>query len=210
MATTLNCFTCWRWAWHKFPHTIVAYSQSAIEDSMWTFHPWIFLWTFIPSPPHVKWALMVSTFSINESSYIAMVIGLQFCVWSGPKALWLSTLSKVIQIKMVTQCSYLPYLYFPSSSLNHSFNNGPSLAEPYALTLSNSSLTISIFALSVCVTKRGSLHLTNLWIYICITLSHGISSLHTFRPCQFIYNHFSVFNANSDAIIQKEKCSILY
>jgi hypothetical protein len=44
-----------------------------------------FLGGFRPSPPSVKWTWTVSAFSTNESSYIAMVKGLQPCVWSGPK-----------------------------------------------------------------------------------------------------------------------------
>ena len=49
------------------------------------FHPWGFLWAFRPSPSCVKWTWTVSALSTNESSYIAMVMGLQSCVWSGPK-----------------------------------------------------------------------------------------------------------------------------
>jgi hypothetical protein len=41
-------------------------------------------WAIRPSPPSVKWTWTVSAFSTNESSYIAMVKGLQPCVWSGP------------------------------------------------------------------------------------------------------------------------------
>ena len=44
-----------------------------------------FCWAFTPSPPSVKWTWTVSAFSTNESSYIALVKGLQPCVWSGPK-----------------------------------------------------------------------------------------------------------------------------
>jgi hypothetical protein len=40
-----------------------------------------------PSPSSVKWTWMVSSFSTNESSYIAMVMGIPPCVWSGPKML---------------------------------------------------------------------------------------------------------------------------
>ena len=46
-----------------------------------------FFWAFKPSPPSVNWTRTVSTFSTNESSYIAMVRGLQPYVWSGPKEL---------------------------------------------------------------------------------------------------------------------------
>jgi hypothetical protein len=44
-----------------------------------------FFGAFRPSPPSVKWTWTVSASSTNESSYIAMVKGLQPCVWSGPK-----------------------------------------------------------------------------------------------------------------------------
>jgi hypothetical protein len=48
------------------------------------FHPRTFFWAFRPSPPSVKWTWTVSAFSTNESSYIAMIKGLQPCVWSDP------------------------------------------------------------------------------------------------------------------------------
>ena len=44
----------------------------------------VLLWAFRPSPSSVKWTWTVSAFSINESSYMVMVMGLQPCVWSGP------------------------------------------------------------------------------------------------------------------------------
>ena len=48
-----------------------------------TFHPWSPLWAFRPSPSCVKRTWKVSALSTNESSWIAMVMGLQCCVWSG-------------------------------------------------------------------------------------------------------------------------------
>ena len=44
------------------------------------------------APPLVKWTWMVSTFSTNESSYIAMVMSLQSYVWSGLKWWTIATL----------------------------------------------------------------------------------------------------------------------
>jgi hypothetical protein len=68
---------------------------------METFHPWSLLWTFRLSPSCVQWTWKVSSLLTNESSYIAMITGLQSCVWSGPKmwhlhsfpTLWLLTYS---------------------------------------------------------------------------------------------------------------------
>ena len=80
-----------------------------------------------PPPSCVKWTWTVSTILTYESSYIAMVTGLQSCVWSGPQHVKFegkssnlaqeermipTSLHQILYLVSITTWSYaIPYLF---------------------------------------------------------------------------------------------------